>query len=297
MKMIVRCCLLGAMATCCSLGVILGNKPDAQLSEDDQAVGEVPRFAVPRVALAHQQLDQLIFGFNDYGPSVSLAACRERLGWELNERLDELQTEYKLDASQRRKLQLAGRGDIQHFFHQAAELHEQIGSVDLSKPLDREEFSEVQQAAMKLRQRRSAGLFDDDSLLSKILPKAVGPTFADQFATNQKRARDEKYKTYLAPSVENLMQFLTLRDDQKEKFLTLIRTEIPQPARINQYVYTFMIYHLSRLPDEKLREVLDEVQIKKFGQIKANASRYKQSLRNYGLLPDELDEERQEDSP
>ncbi len=257
--------------------------PVVQVDDDgNEVLIEVRRFSI-----THQHLDQLIFGSNK-----ALEAVQREWEAQLTLKLDALQTKYQLDAAQRRKLQLAGRGDIKRFVSLAEALHDQLGPDVSLQLLEQEEYVRLQQTAMALRQRMAAGggLFDDQSLLSKTVPKSIPPKFAAEYAAEQIRERGQQFETQLEASLASLKQFLMLRDEQKEGLKKLIRSEVPPPVRVNQYLTMWVYYHLSRMPNEKLSNVLDETQITKFGQIKGNAARYEEYLRQYGLLPDAGDE-------
>lgn len=278
MTALLRRCVITIMAVCVGLSLW------AAFGQDDE--GDEPIWVSPADDWVAQR-------------DRAESAFRRRLESELNARVDELQAEYKLDALQRQRLQLAGRGDITRHFSRIevlGSLRDQLERNEVARARDEDEYRLIQKAADTLQQRLNSDFFEGYSLLNKTM-NTISPKFAVRFAADQKRLREERYENYLAPSLANLMEVLDLRADQKEKFQRLIRTEIPPPARIGQYVYTYVIYQLSRLPKEKLSQVLDEAQMVKFGPIKANAPRYEQSLRNYGLLPGEADEERQEDSP
>ncbi len=271
-----------------------------ELDDDGNAIN----VQVQRFSITHQNLDQWIFGSNK-----TVEQARTEFESQLKMAVETVTKQYELDATQRRKLQLAGRGDIKRFLGEADALHAELGEAAASTliTLDQQEYVQIQQRAIGLRNRFlmanrlsdgvTIGLFGEQSLLNKTIPKAISPKFAEKYLADQKLQRDQQYETYVTQSVQNLTQFLTLREDQKDKLKALIRSDIAPLRQLNQQAYVYVMYQLSRMPDDRLKQVLDETQLGKLGQIRANAAAYEQHLRNSGLWPGEVDEDGQEASP
>ena len=106
--------------------------------------------AVRRFSISHQNVDNWIFGSNKTVP-----AARAEFETQLQGRLTELAKKYELDAAQRRKLQLAGRGDIKRFLGEAEAIHAELGEGHGTTlvTLDQQEYVQIQQRAMALRNR------------------------------------------------------------------------------------------------------------------------------------------------
>ena len=171
----------------------------------------------------------------------------------LEGRLNALQSTCHLTEAQRKKLQLAGRGDIKRF-------------MDRLDPIVKDSVHttavEMQELTAKMRdlQNTADGLFDAGSLFSKTLVTTLSQ---EQVAENERALRDENsawYRNGVANTVRMLARLADLSDAQSEKLSKLILTETTPPLKFGlaDYDYAVVMFQASRLPEAKLQEIFDE---------------------------------------
>jgi hypothetical protein len=142
------------------VGAILVRRPLAPL-EADAAVDSAAR---PRAIVSGETFDRFLFG-----STASSGAGRASLHALLARRIDELDCARRLTPAQRRKLTLAGRGDIAHLFDRIESQRRTFETIRKSGDLDAcERFFA---GLLPLRRTLPRGPFGPDSLLAKTLRK------------------------------------------------------------------------------------------------------------------------------
>jgi|SRR5579863_1613785 len=132
----------------------------------------------PRVILFSGTFDELV-----YGSDSNAANARVRLEQCLKQKLDKIDRISKLTDAQRRKLQLAGRGDIKRLFDRAEKLRD---LCDRSTAIDLNEFQkwteQVRSKSKSLRQPLTDGPFNTDSLFARCMKTTLTAEQAAQYA-------------------------------------------------------------------------------------------------------------------
>ncbi|MBI3861998.1 MAG: hypothetical protein HY290_08885 [Planctomycetia bacterium] len=108
---------------------------------------------------------------------TELQNTQDRLGAILRRKLAPLEWTCELTETQRKRLHLAGRGDVQRLVNRITVLHAR--GATLPKLITDETFCKLNDEADELQSLLDAGPFGDDSLLSKALQHTLT---ADQFA-------------------------------------------------------------------------------------------------------------------
>ena len=129
-----------------------------------EAAGDIPFLGLvlddPRT-----EFDNLVFGGGltmvDFLGETYVDAARRRLGLVLKERVAEFAADVEISAAQARKLELAGRGDIERLLARIADCRRRFGLGAEDEGLRAE--------AVVLQALVVSGPFDDQSLLSKTL--------------------------------------------------------------------------------------------------------------------------------
>ena len=181
---------------------------------------------------------------------------RDHFETRLEGRLNALQFTCHLTGAQRKKLQLAGRGDIKRLMDRLDPIVKNTvdanaGDVELTA-----EMRDLPTAVDRL--------FDAGSLFSKTLVTTLSQ---EQVAENERALRDENsawYRNAVANTVRMLARLADLSDAQREQLSKLILSETTPPLKIGleDYDYAVVMFQASRLPELKLQEILDEGQRK-----------------------------------
>lgn len=199
-----------------------------------------------------------------FGDVMSLAAARQRAEDLLAGRLEFVAQIGSLQPSQRRKLELAGRGDIVRFFESVERLLSQLphGSVRQS------EWQEAWQKLAPVRQQFTWGLHERGSLFHKTVRTTLT---AEQLEALDRLEQQRARRHYEAQIAAALAMFdshvpLTIAQRQRLTELLLAQPLPPRQAAQNPYQYWFIFYRMSRLPEQELKRLFDEVEWKVVGR-------------------------------
>jgi hypothetical protein len=183
----------------------------------------------------------------------SVGGLRDHLETLLTDRLDDLQVTCGLKAAQRKKLQLAGRGDIKRIMDRIdSTLKKGNGpdSVDVT----------VAAAAIRDLQDEVQSPLPADSLFAKTLVTTLTP---EQIVQHERSLRDKNlahYREAVIQTVRRLTRLLNLSDGQRDLLAKLIMNETTPPLRFGQSDYAFVMFQTSRIPQAKLRDIFNNSQ-------------------------------------
>lgn len=243
-------------------------------AEDDDPEENAPPQA--RFELPEEQFDQWLF----QGQST-LAAGRTRLETQLRLHLEGIDRVCQLSDDQRRKLQLAGRGDVKRFFDRVEDVRLKFREVRK----DQNKVGEIFQRIQPLQQDLQAGLFGDVSLFRRVLPRILT---ADQFATYGKveqQRRQFHYQAKVGLAVAMLENALPMEDEQRQKLKRLILAETKPPKRFSPHDYHVVLVQLAKISEAKLKPIFDDDQWKQMSRQKAQMQGMEQFLKQQGVLP------------
>jgi hypothetical protein len=231
-------------------------------------------------AVSDAQFDQWVFQQDRNAPGA-----RKRLESFLTLQVEEIDRACTLTEPQKQKLQLTGRGDIVRFFTRYEELKQKVLQVN---PDQDKFFQEMWQDIQPLQLVLQTGLFHEDSLLHKALRHTLT---GEQFARYEAAVRDRRefrHRANVELAVTVLEQGMPLRDAQRRELIALLVKET-KPARKSGgfYEYYVTMYQLGRLPEGKLKPVLDAAQWKTMGRLVEQYRGIEPFLRQNGMLPDE----------
>jgi hypothetical protein len=175
-----------------------------------------------------------------------------RLEMGLADRLDELQVTYELTEAQRKKLELAGRGEVKGFTDRLdSELKkiEDAGSLDAMQELV-VEFNDLR--------RSEERLFADGSRFSKVLARTLSQ---EQVTRNERLVRNPgflRYRKAVIGAVRTLAGFVNISRTERIELSRLILTETTPPHKFGRTDHAFVMFQISRLPDTRLKEIIPE---------------------------------------
>ncbi len=203
------------------------------------------------VAIDPSNFDQWVF--QGTGNAVSARAqidARFRLQLEL------LARSYELSDAQKAKLRLAASGDTQRFFDEVEVVREKF----LQSQKDQNELGRIWQEIQPLQTKMAGGLFGEDSLYARILPRTLeGDQVARHQATLEER-RQFRYRAAVEAAIALLDDAVSFEDQQRTALIQMLIDKTKPPANFGQFDYYFVMYRLSTLPAQDVKALVNERQ-------------------------------------
>src|SRR4051812_343244 len=248
-------------------------------AQDEPELEQAEEPPLQRVyTITDEQFDRVLFGARrDRDTARSLLESR------LKSRIESLNRLYGITKDERKKLELAGRGDIKRFFDRVEETRKQLQLATT----DRIQFSRAVEELHALSRHYESGIFHEESMSSKTLKKILrqNPGIPTEKDRGGKRIR--LYQSRVEWVVLTLQKSLFLSDPQRHQLLTLFLEETHPPRRFGPYDYHGIILQASALPEAKLKPIFDDTQWRALLREFEGAKRMKQSLQDEGYLPGE----------
>jgi hypothetical protein len=240
----------------------------------------VPPAVMPvRVARAVQinaeQVDQWIF--SRWGGA---AQAKSRLEANLALRIDDIDRACAVTELQKKKLKLAGMGDIKRYYDRVEDLKRRYTSGAGSPQVNNNIWQEMQPLQLEL----TGGLFGEASLFVKTIKSTLGPDQAKHYDELMRRRHDELRRATIEWFVVHIDKALGLSDLQRGRLVELLSSETPPPERYGQADFWFLMYQLTRLPEAKVKAVLDEPQWRLLSRQFIQARGMGPWLRSNGLI-------------
>ena len=220
----------------------------------------VPRPALAQFGIAQFNIDddQLISWAFENQSSVNDA--RQRAEELLNGQIEFVAVIGTLRPDQRQRLELAGQGDISRFFADAETLMRTLPRGNLTQ----EEWQGVWQKLSPIRERYTQGLNGRESLFQKALRSVLTAEQIDTYREVARQRAQRHYRALVGMAVAEIEIKLPLTIDQRTELVELLMKETDPPRGVvNNYLQTaYVQWQMSKLPEEKLRAIFDEVEWK-----------------------------------
>jgi hypothetical protein len=181
----------------------------------------------------------------------------------------------QLDEGQVEQLRFACRGDVMRIMQEITELDIHTKHVDMQEMgRNQEEMQKIWPLVMPARSRIDEGLHSKGSLFEKSLKTILT---ADQLVNFEKQNQEKQTRLIVATTKLTLLEFekqVPLTADQRNRIIKLVE-ESPKPKLVSEgMAYYLGIVVLSKLSEEKVREILNEEQFKTFKKTFQNAQRF-----------------------
>lgn len=203
--------------------------------------------------IQEENFDQWIFQ-----GSNNAAAGKARIESSVKMKLAELRRVCNLTDAQAKKLSLAARGDMRHFFEDV----EIVRKKFLKVRNDQNAFNQIWQEINPLQQRQAAGLFGDSSFFAKTVRNTLTREQHEKYQVILDDRRRFRYQAAAEVALHTLSNTVALSHDQHETIFKLIIEETHPPLTFGQYDQYFVFYSLAKLPNAKLKPLLDDRQWK-----------------------------------
>lgn len=275
--------------------------PWATRAEDDDDDVK-PVAGARQIHISEQNFEQIVFGASVSGnrvvvengvrrvvaePVSAAGMARKRMESVIDSELQWIEGRCRLTDVQKKKLRLAGRGDIGSFFSRAEELRGKV----VGRALDQQEYNELSMEMSRLRMMTQNGLLNEASLFRKTLRR----TLDDQQRTDyQQLLRQRQLEAAEAGVVvwervttngNGVRAFgLKLSSETRRKVCELIVEQGRMPESPNSYMRYIVMLEADRIADQ-LRPLMDDEQWDEFQKLVTQAKRVEPSIRRYAQWP------------
>lgn len=229
-----------------------------------------------RFELPENYFDQVIFGRGTRGTKY-----RENLAAMVSLQLERYDAACQLSAKQKDQLRLAAQGDVKRLEDTVETLR---GEFNVAR-FDQNKFGVVMQKIQQLSVRIRNGIFDESSLLHKVVPGILDPEQTAKYEQADLDRRKTLYRAKIVMFVLQLQNGIPILDEQRKKFETLLLEETPTPKAYGSYAYYVVMYNASKLPEEKMKAIFDDAQWRALEASFDKAREMEQHLQQQGLVP------------
>jgi len=256
-------------------GLLLGI-PVASAEEDDEYA--VPPAAANVFVMSDQQLEAWVFGGRN-----NRAQGLDRFNAMLNVRIDAINHTCVLSEAQKQRLQLAGRGDIKRFRDHLSELKKKFNGAKL----DQNEIQNVFQEIQPLQLEWQAGIFGPSSLFSRVISRTLEPQQLAKYEQEESTRRKDQYKAKVKLGVAMMAKRVAMNSKQCEEIERLLLETTRPPNKFGPYDYYVVLFQVSKLPQDKLKSIFDDLQLRGLAPFLQQAKGLEQTLKSGGFLPED----------
>jgi len=248
-------------------------------AQDDEIVDDTGVVAAPALRMVQpqvpnvEQVDQWVFA--RMGGS---AAARSRLESLLAIRIDDIERACAVSEAQKKKLKLAGLGDIKRFYDRVEEAKRKLLGIN-SGP-----NANIWQDVQPLQIEIQTGIFGDDSMFHKTIKKALTDEQAARYEALLSQRSQERRRATIELFVAHLDKALGLSEDQRTRLISLFLNEVPPPLKMGQSDYWYFMFRTSRLPESTLKPIFDVPQWRLLSRQFPQAQGMEQWLKNAGII-------------
>jgi hypothetical protein len=260
----------------------------AQAQDDPDIVDDGPQANNVEIE-ANPGLNDATFDQWVFGNSMQMAnasAARVQIEKSLDLQIASVNGVCPISEAQRKKLRLAGRGDVKRFFDKVEEKRTRFNLVKK----DQNKIGEFYQEVIPLQAMLNAGLFREGSLFFKTLQSTLNDEQATKFAKLQEERRRFRWRAKVELVVDMWTNTLGLADDRRQRLVDAILDEIPAPKALGQMDYYFVMFKLSRMPEETLRPIFNDGQWKLFDRQLKQAGGFRMMLKQQGYASEDVDD-------
>lgn len=227
-----------------------------------------------------------------FGPEVldswlfrnrSATVVRSELDSQLSMRIEDLAGVCGATDVEKKKLQLAGRGDIKRFFDDAEKIRDKFRGTKQDQEAINAVFQEIQPLQMKL----NSGLFGSSSLFAKTLRRTLTGDRAAAYDKVMQERLTFRYRAKVELVVGMLDSSLALRAEQRRRLIGLLLAETRPPRAFGQYDYYYVMVQAVRLPETKLKPIFDDAQWKILSRHLDQMRQIEPFLKQSGYMLDE----------
>ena len=219
-------------------------------------------------------------------------AARTKLDQMLVLHIEDVDLGCQLAELQKKKLQLAGRGDIKRFFEEV----EVVRKKFLLVRKDQNKFNEIWQEISPLQMKFMSGLHGDSSLFQKTLHNMLNGDQRKKYESFSGERQKFQFRAKVELVVAILENSLPLRDEQRQKLITLVVEKTAPPKFTGQMDYYIVMWNISKLPEAQLKPLFDNAEWKILNQQFVQVRGMEQWFQQNGALKKDADDADEEES-
>ena len=234
----------------------------------------------------NQQLEMRVFR-----RERTVVAARARQQSILTFQIDEFDRASQLSTAQKKKLELAGRGDIKRLFERYESLKVKFEVLDYR--YTKEVVDEINAIGSALQ----AGLFHERSLLHKSLPNTLTAAQFERYDSMIREDQRSRHRAAIKRLIAQLSSSSPFSDANRVGLTNVLTNEIKTPQLDGPFDSYYFGFQLSRIAEEKLKPLLDDLQWQYLTRIRREGRTYEPILRQAGYFPDDDDETEKRGDP
>jgi hypothetical protein len=186
-----------------------------------------------------------------------------------------------LNAEQKEKLRLGGRGDFARFEQKVSDLRSEC----IGKSFDQNEIQELYQKFQPLTAQYQSGMLGPTSLFTKVVHQVLTPEQKEEFEAAEAERRKTRHAAKVRLFVAILERSCPLKSSQRDAIVELLLKETRPALRTSEYDWYVVIVQAAKIPDSKLKPILDPAQMKYIKKITGQARGMEPTLKQMGVLP------------
>jgi hypothetical protein len=226
-------------------------------------------------------MDQINFDLRVFGRAGDVDAARKRVETILKGRVESLAYTEQLTEPQKKKLWVAGQGDIKRFFDSVQELRTKLPLV----ANDRESILEIMRETHRLARTYRSDLFSRGSIFAKTLSKTLTDEQSARLKKKVSERRQRQFRAALTWVAGTLEQTLKMTASQRRRLEKVLIEETRAPEAFGSYDYYGLIFQAAKVPEAKLKPIFDDDQwqalTRQFQEVKS----MEKLLKDAGYLP------------
>jgi hypothetical protein len=210
-------------------------------------------------------------------------AARLRLETILATRVEKIARRCALTDVQKKKLSLAGRGDLKRLFDRVDEVRARLkGDAEDEKKLT--EFLEE----MRLQRIDASGdVFGEGSIFAKALKSTLTVVQSAQYEKVTRDGALARHRATIRWVVATLDTVLELNPAQHAQLEALLVEQTRPPRYFGEYDYYGVLFQVSKASEPKLKSILSGGQWDKLSMHIAESKRLLPTLKARGFIPDD----------
>jgi len=253
--------------------------PSVRAQDDDDESTPQVKAAPPQQVMIHEDdFDRWLFGrLGDKN------AARLRLEAILTTRVEKVARQCSLTEGQKRKLLVAGRGDIKRLFDRVEEMRpKRDGDED-----DRTAFQQFLEEMRPLRVDSSGDVFGEGSIFAKVFKMTLTTVQSAQYEKVAREGALSRHRATIRWVVATLDTVLELNAEQHGQLEALLAEHTRPPRYFGEYDYYGVLFQASKLAESRFKSILSDGQWTKLSQHIAESQRLLPTLKAGGFIPDD----------
>lgn len=246
---------------------------------------EAPVAGQMQAVIGAENFDRWVFNSTGNGNGSEIKT-RQHFQNQAKSRIDRIDQVCGLNETQKKKLELAARGDMVHFFDRVELAREKF----MRLRHDQQKMQEIWQEIQPLQTAIQSEQFSAGSFFRKTLQRTLSEEQFEKFEKGELERRRFIYRAKILSVVASLESNTPMSSEQREKLARLIEVETPVPRAFGQYDQYVVLYQMGRIAPEKMQTILDDTQIKLLERRLNQGRGMGQWLERMGLLGEEKDQ-------